>query len=192
MDVSSLSLKALLELQGHIMLELHGRGVGMSSNPTRELARHLFIRAFGWTAHPSTSSGPDAVSAKGSRIKIKGRRMLDPSDSLQMTALPDPATWSFEWLAAVVFDWNYDVVRAAVIPVSHVGAVADHDDSTGERRFTFDVDTLCVPGIYDATARLGTTLGAVREVGPARLPERVHRPRRRRLRRPVASDSLVE
>ena len=109
------SLRDLLGLHAGIMDELRRRGVARSANnPTGSLAEFLFCRAFSWEQADNSQRGYDAVDGNGKRYQIKGRRLHRYNRSRQLSAIRDVE--GFDALAAVLFDHQYRVSRAALIP----------------------------------------------------------------------------
>ena len=63
---------------------------------------------------PNSQRGYDAVDGDGKRYQIKGRRLHRYNRSRQLSAIRDVE--GFDALAAVLFDHQYRVSRAALIP----------------------------------------------------------------------------
>ena len=96
------------------MDELRRRGVARSANnPTGSLAEFLFCRAFSWEQADNSQRGYDAFDGNGKRHQIKGRRLHRYNRSRQLSAIRDVE--GFDALAAVLFDHQYRVSRAALI-----------------------------------------------------------------------------
>ena len=114
-ELKGVSLLGLLALHAGILEELRRRGVARSANnPTGSLAEFLFCRAFCWKQAPNSEKGFDATDAEGTRYQIKGRRLHRLNRSRQLSAIRNVE--GFEVLAAVLFDEQYRVSRAALIP----------------------------------------------------------------------------
>ena len=114
-EFKDVSLRDLLGLHAGIMDELRRRGVARSANnPTGSLAEFLFCRAFSWEQADNSQRGYDAVDGNGKRYQIKGRRLHRYNRSRQLSAIRDVE--GFDALAAVLFDHQYRVSRAALIP----------------------------------------------------------------------------
>ena len=99
------------------MDELRTRDVLRSeNNPTGDLAEFLFCKAYGWTQASNSEKGFDATDGAGTRYQIKGRRLNRHrrDKSRQLSAIRDFK--GFDFLAAVLFDHDYRVERAALIP----------------------------------------------------------------------------
>ncbi|ORE95963.1 hypothetical protein ATO13_03855 [Stappia sp. 22II-S9-Z10] len=146
-NLTNLHLTDVLALQYNVMGELQRRGVSRSiSNPVGQLAEYLFSGAFGWTL--ARSGGvTTATSAKGSRIRIRSRRVAASDAEANFTAINEIDDESFDWVALVVFHQNWAVCRAAVMPVPLAQSLADPENG----RLDFSDATLKVEGVFDAT-----------------------------------------
>ena len=124
MDLRDKSTTDLLALYAAIMDELRDRVVLRSANnPTGDLAEWLFCMAFGWALAPKSAKGFDATGDDGTRYQVKGRRLYRPNDSRQVSVIRDFD--QFDFLAGVVLDHDYRVLRAALIPVT-CGPISFH------------------------------------------------------------------
>lgn len=115
--LGEMTVAELLALHVQIGEELRARGVVRSANnPTGDLAERLFCVAFGWRQAPNSERGYDAMDSDGTRYQIKGRRVHRRNKSRQLSAIRDLAGGHFDVLAGVLFDDDYNVTRAALIP----------------------------------------------------------------------------
>ncbi len=116
-DLNELSVSELLALHAQIGESLRDRNIVRSANnPTGDLAEYLFCKAFGWEQAPNSERGYDATGADGARYQIKGRRIHGRNKSCQLSAIRNLASRPFDVLASVIFNDNYKVTRAALIP----------------------------------------------------------------------------
>jgi hypothetical protein len=107
----------LLQTHGAILNILRERGVIRTSNsPTGDYAESLFQKAFGWTLARNSSSGHDAVGKDGIRFQIKCRRTTRHNKSRQLGAIRNIEKQNFDCLAAVIFNEDYSVHGAVIIP----------------------------------------------------------------------------
>jgi hypothetical protein len=156
-ELTQLTSPQLLELHAQIVDELRGRGVVRSSNnPTGDLAEYLFCTAFGWTRSDNSSPAVDAVASDRTRIQIKGRRPTQYNKSRQLSALRglNSETPSFDVLAAVLFEPNYIVRRAILIPYALVLANSTFVRHTNSWRFLLRETAWEWCGIEDVTETL--------------------------------------
>jgi hypothetical protein len=113
MDISGLSPSALLALHAHVADELRSRGITRSSNNhTGDLAEYLFCKASGWTQSGNSNRSIDAVDSGGISYQVKGRRITRFNNSRQLSAIRNLARAHFDFLAGVLFNEDYTVMRA--------------------------------------------------------------------------------
>ena len=152
-DLKRASVSHLLEMHTSIMDELRHRGVLRSANnPTGDLAEHLFCTAFGWEQAPNAEKGFDASDVNSVRYQIKGRRLHKHNKSRQLSAIRDPN--GFDVLAAVLFDDNYRVTRAALIPQKVVKQRSTYLHYTNSHKFILRDNVWDDPEVLDVTQNL--------------------------------------
>lgn len=135
--------------------ELRRRGVIRSSNnPVGDLAEHLFCRAFGWKQAPNSMRDADATDDADVRYQIKGRRLTPHNNSRRLGALRELPAQGFDVLAAVLFQEDHRILRAALIPYARVVDLAKRVERTNSWRFLLRDAVWSVPGVHDVTADL--------------------------------------
>ncbi len=154
-DIGARSALQLLRLQAEIMEELRRRGVVRTyNNPVGDLAEELFCRAFRWKREGNSARSIDAVAEDGARYQIKARRMTAVNTSRQLSAIRDLAGAHFDFLASVLFDWDFSIKRAAIIPHQVVAQRAKYVAHTNSSKFMLTDDVWLEPGVIDATEPL--------------------------------------
>lgn len=157
--VKTLSVAELLVLHAQIGEELRERGVVRSANnPTGDLAEYLFCRAFGWQQAPNSVRGYDAIGPDGTRYQIKGRRIHRRNKSRQLSAIRDIEKGHFQVLAAVLFDDDFQVMKAALVPVELVVERSTFIAHTNSNRFMLRDDVWSAPGVRDVTAEIAVAM----------------------------------
>lgn len=152
-DLKGKSIAEMLALHAAINEELRFRSVLRSANnPTGDLAEYLFCAAFGWEQEANSKKGFDAVDSHGVRYQIKGRRLHSRNKSRQMSAIR--STDGFDILAGVLFDDDFCVIRAALIPANVVFERTSFVDYTKSHKFYLRDDVWEAPGVSDVTERL--------------------------------------
>lgn len=147
------TIAELLALHVAIMEELRERDVLRSANnPTGDLAEYLFCAAFGWAQESNSAKAFDAKGGDGTRYQIKGRRIHRRNRSRQLSAIRDLS--GFEILAAVLFDDEYRILRAALIPAAVVREHSTYIRHTNSHKFLLRDAIWDVPGVVDVTADL--------------------------------------
>jgi hypothetical protein len=155
MNVETLTAPELLLLHMRIGDELRKRGVTRSANnPTGDLSEYLFCKAFGWKQAGNSHANIDAVAEDGTRYQVKGRRITQFNNSRQLSAIRDLKGGHFDFIAGVLFNEDYTVMRAALIP--HLVALerAKFVERTNSHRFLLRDDVWNAPGVQDVTAAL--------------------------------------
>ena len=136
LEYQSLSTAEILKCYVELMEELRSRDILRSANnPTGDLAEYLFCKAFGWTQAVNSQSGYDATDDQNLRYQIKGRRVHRRNSSRQLSALRKLQEKPFDILAAVLFDDDYKVVKAALIPHEFVIKQAHYREHTNSHLF---------------------------------------------------------
>lgn len=157
----SRSVIDLLKCHSALMDELRDRGVIRSANnPTGDFTEYLFCAAFSWSLEGNSKKGYDAVDANGQKYQIKGRRLHKRNKSRQLSAIRDLN--GFNFLAAALFDDNYDVVRAAVIPASVVFRLSSPNPYTNSHKFLLTDDVWNNTGVKDVTTQLKKALARLK------------------------------
>lgn len=158
-DLAQMTAAELLALHAQVNEELRARGmVRSANNPTGDLAEYLFCIAFGWTQAPNSERGFDATSPDGTRFQIKGRRVHQRNPSRQLSAIRDLAGEHFDVLAGVIFDDDFRVVRAALIPFSVVKERSTYVAHTNSHKFILRDDVWDVPGVKDVTTEVAAAM----------------------------------
>jgi hypothetical protein len=157
--VKSLSVAELLVLHAEIGEELRERGIVRSANnPTGDLAEYLFCNAFGWLQAPHSERGYDAIGSDGTRFQIKGRRIHRRNKSRQLSAIRDLNGGHFDVLAGVLFDDDFKVIKAALIPIVFVIERSTFIAHTNSNKFMLRDDVWNAPGVRDVTAEIAAAM----------------------------------
>lgn len=153
MTLEGKSVTELLAMHVAAMEELRSRGVLRSANnPTGDLAEFLFCKAFGWSQKNNSAKAFDAKGQDGVRYQIKGRRVHRRNRSRQLSAIR--SLEGFDILAAILFDDDYKITRAALIPVSVVREHAKYIKHTNSQKFLLRDYIWTLDGVRDVTDEL--------------------------------------
>jgi hypothetical protein len=119
-DISGLSPRQLFELHSKIEDELRVKKIiRTANNPTGDLAEYLFRTAFDWESAGNSQAHYDAKGkTDGSLYQIKGRRITHFNGSRQLSAIRGLEGAHFDFLAGVLFNEDYSIFKAALIPHS--------------------------------------------------------------------------
>jgi|JI10StandDraft_1071094.scaffolds.fasta_scaffold87213_4 hypothetical protein len=133
-DLKSLTVGEILKLQADSLNELVSRNVLRSANkPTGDLAEYLFCNAFGWTISNNSQNGYDALCKDGFRYQIKARQLVKNNHGERMlSAIRDLEKQKFDFLAGLLFNKDYTIYKAAIIPYAVIvesnPSYAKHDN----------------------------------------------------------------
>jgi hypothetical protein len=154
-ELAGQSAADLLLLHVRVGEELRTRGmVRSANNPVGDFAEYLFCRAFGWEQAGASESGFDAVDGVGMRYQIKSRRLHSRNTSRQMSALRNMDKQPFDMLAAVLFDEDFKIWRAALIPFHVVLGRSKYGSHANSHRFLLHDDVWNIGGVQDVTETL--------------------------------------
>ncbi|HMN71429.1 MAG TPA: hypothetical protein PKA55_06125 [Rhodoblastus sp.] len=152
-ELAAKSVAELLLLHAEVLEEMRHRGVVRSANnPTGDLAEYLFCAAFGWKQENNSAKSVDARDSDGLRYQIKGRRLHGLNKSRQLSAIRDLD--GFDVLAAVLFNNDYTVRRAALIPAAVVRKQANFIEHTNSHKFLLRDAVWDEAGVEDVTEPL--------------------------------------
>lgn len=154
-DLTGLTPPQLLVLHSKLADELRARGITRSSNnPTGDLAEYLFCKSFGWKQADNSQPNVDAIGPDGMRYQIKGRRITRFNKSRQLSAIRDMAGSHFDFIAGVLFNEDFTVMRAALIPHATALKRSTYVAHTNSHRFLLRDSIWEADGVRDVTINL--------------------------------------
>jgi hypothetical protein len=160
--VQTFSVPELLSGYGIILDELKRREIVRSANsPLSDYAELLFCNTFGWAREGNSAAGHDATDGEGLRYQIKGRRLTRSNGSRQMSAIRKLDEGPFDFLAGLLVDENFLVLRAAIVPIEIVRAKSSHVGHTNSWRFLLRDEVWNEPGVRDVTASIREAVAAI-------------------------------
>ncbi len=155
-ELNNLSVAELLRLYVGISEQLRFRGITRGENvPTGDLAEFLFCHSYSWIQASNSEKAFDAKDNEGKRYQIKGRRIHQRTSSRQLSAIRDLD--GFDVLAAVLFDHDYRVSRAALIPNRIVRKRSVHVAHDNKWQFMLTDDVWNEESVNDVTGILENT-----------------------------------
>jgi hypothetical protein len=146
------SIADLLRNYGSAIDALSARGVIRTKNVVGDYAESLFARAMNWSLESNSSKAFDARDAVRT-FQIKGRRLSPANRSCELGGMPVDASIRFDALAAVIFEANFEVLHAALVPASVLIELRTSRE-TARPRFVFRRSVLDVDGVEDVTDAL--------------------------------------
>jgi len=107
----------LLRVFAAVIDELQRRNIARSiNNPVADYTEWLVATKLGLRLVGNSSSGYDATAADGTRYQIKGRRVGAETTSIQLSALRNLKDHNIDHLVGVVFEPDFAIRHAALVP----------------------------------------------------------------------------
>ena len=155
MDWPAFSNQQLLGLYAELMEVLRTRGVVRSSNnPVADFTEGLVAKALGLEVCGNSNSGYDATDPDGIRYQIKGRRVTPQNASTQLSAMRRLQDRPFDIMAAVLFNPDFTVRYAALVPIEAVLKYSNFVEHTNSYTFLFRPSVLEDPLVQDITSKV--------------------------------------
>jgi hypothetical protein len=124
--LNKLTTAELLSTHSAVLDELRKRNVIRSNNnPTGDYAEWLVSTKLKLSLANTSAKGFDAIDGD-IRYQIKGRRVTPKNKSTQLSVIRNLEGEDFDFLVAVVFDNEWNVLRAAKISHQTVSAIATY------------------------------------------------------------------
>ncbi len=156
------SPEELLALYGRIVEELLSRGVVRSTNnPVADYSEYLVARAFNLTLVANANIGFDAIGDDDVRYQVNARRLTPRNGSRQLgfirglEAADDP----FDVLVGILFETDFRIRRAALIPIEVVRERAARVDYVNGWRFILGDAVWSVTTVRDVTDAIRRAAG---------------------------------
>lgn len=144
------STKELLQLSGKILDELSARKiVRTSNNPVSGYTEWLLSQRLGLTLCGNSEKGFDSTDNRGVKYEIKARRVTPTNKSRQLSAIRDIEGEHFNFLIAVVYNKDFEVILALKIPRSVVVAKARYVKSNNSYKLMAEDSLKDEPGVED-------------------------------------------
>ena len=124
------------------------------NNPVADYAEWLVAQSLGLLLAPKSSKGFDASDIEGTKYEIKARRLTADNTSRQVSAIRSIGDQQFDFLAGVLFDHDFNVLRAAKIPWLVVSELSTHRKHTNAAVFHLRDSVWDIPGVVDLTEQL--------------------------------------
>jgi hypothetical protein len=149
------SVRQLLRIHADVLSELRDREIVRTGNsPLGDYAELLFATAFSWELANNSSAGHDAVDRDGRRYQIKARRVTSRNKSRQLSAIRKLPEATFDYLACVLFDENYAILKAIIIPHMLVTRIVKRTEHTNSWRLMLTDNVWNLDGVRDVTSEL--------------------------------------
>lgn len=158
MDIHSLRHQPadfLLRLYAETLEEFRRRNlVRSSNNPVADYAEKIAAHALGLRLVGNSSAGHDGEDATGGRFQIKGRRITPHNSSRQLSAIRKLDSKPFDSLVGIIFDADFCIHRACVVPLDIVQARAVFSKHVNGHRLVLRDDVWGITGVRDVTSEM--------------------------------------
>jgi hypothetical protein len=142
----------LLSLFASVMEELRRREVVRSSNnPVADYTEWLVARSLSLKLRPGSSTGFDAEDKDGKKYEIKGRRLTAHNGSTQLSAIRGLELRHFDYLVGVLFEPDFTVKRACMVPHDEVVRAATYRKHVNAWILHLKPSIWSQPGVQDVT-----------------------------------------
>ena len=153
--LAALHDSALFALYGDVMAEIQRRGIPRTANnPIADYAEVLVARGLRLTMKGKSNTGHDAVDAEGQRYEVKSRRLARNSKVRMFGAIRRLEKKHFDFLAAVLFEDDFRVSRAVLVPHERVKQIAKFKEHTNAWIVLNDSRLWDAPDALDITEKL--------------------------------------
>jgi hypothetical protein len=160
--VHARKVNELLEIHSAILEELRERKIVRSSNgPVGDYAEFLFAKAFAWELVNNSQKGYDAKDTDGQSYQIKSRRITLHNGSRQLSPLRRLPEKSFDFLAGVLFNADYSIYRAVILPHSVIEPRCRFSKHTNGWLFKLEDNVWQMPDARDVTPQLKSAAAAL-------------------------------
>jgi hypothetical protein len=155
-DVKNFKSSELFEFYASILDELRERKIVRSSNaPLGDYCESLFCKAFNWNQHRNSKAGFDAdETSSGNRYQIKGRRITKYTKTRQLGIIRQLPGKQFDFLAACLFNEDFSVRRAAIIPHELIEPYSKYSKHSNGWQFQLKENVWELRGVEDVTNQL--------------------------------------
>lgn len=148
LHLSKLEPIDLLRQYTAVIDELKSRGIVRTNNaPLGDFTEWLIAKSMDLQLAPNSKAGYDAISDAGVKFQIKARRVTPDNNSRQLGAIRKYKEADFDYLVAVIFDENFSLIEAYLIPHEIVGKYGRFQEHTNALNLLMTGAILEDPGI---------------------------------------------
>lgn len=154
-DPDALSDRELLVLYGRVLDTLRSRGTTRSANnPVADYAEGLCKKALNLTLAAKSTTGYDGTDPSGHKIEVKARRITKENGSRQLSAIRGIGSQHFDYLAGVLFNADFSVMKGCLIPYAVIKEHGNHVEHSNSHRFLLRDSVWTLKGVRDITETL--------------------------------------
>jgi len=157
MDFTALTESELLQMHAGVIDELLRRGVVRTgNNPIGDYTEWLVCDRLDLVLQPNSRASYDGIDSTGVRYQIKGRRSQRATGNVQLSVIRNLEQIGFDYLIAVVFNSDYTIRFAAMIPHSILSEVSSYRKHVNGHVPIVRENIFERNGVVDITKRLAT------------------------------------
>jgi hypothetical protein len=153
-EPKSLTTPQLLQYYSRILDELRARKIIRTSNsPIGDYAEWLVAKQLGLTLVANSTSGYDAEDLSSPKLKfqIKSRRITQHNKSRQLSAIRNLKNHDFDYLIAVLFNEQVEVVKVVKMPHEIIEKYARYSQHVNAYILTLHDNIFSDPMVEDLT-----------------------------------------
>ncbi len=151
-ELETLTTPQLLEYYSRILEELRQRKIIRTSNsPIGDYAEWLIANQLGLTLAINSTSGYDAKDSSGLKFQIKCRRLTLHNKSRQLSAIRNLKNKDFDYLIAVLFNDQIQVLQVLKIPHEIIEKYARYSQHVNAHILTLRDSIISDPMVEDLT-----------------------------------------
>jgi len=153
-EPESLTTPQLLQYYVQILDALRERGIIRTSNgPVGDYAEWLVAEKFKLTLENNSKAGYDGVDKAGVKYQIKGRRITKHNLSKQLSAIRNLQNHDFDFLIAVLFNEQFEILQVVKIPHEIIDKYARYREHVHAHILVLGANILSEPTVEDLTAQ---------------------------------------
>jgi len=137
-----------------MLMELHDRGILRTNNLLGDYAEHLVAEAMGLRREKCSNKGYDLVDESERKYEVKARRMTEATGARELGAFRNLDAPQFHLLAGVLFNKDFSVYKACLVPAEIVREKAIPCGYQHSRKFHLRDSVWEIPEVRDITVEL--------------------------------------
>jgi hypothetical protein len=154
-NLDDFTIRELLVLYGKVLDTLRARETTRSANnPVADYAEGLCKVALKLTLAAKVMTGYDGIDPSGNKIEVKARRITKENGSRQLSAIRGIDRHHFDYLAGVLFNADFSVMKGCLIPYAVIKEHGKHNEHVNSHRFLLRDSVWALPGVRDITEAL--------------------------------------
>ncbi len=166
-DLDTLSDHQLMTLHGQLLQRLRARGVIRTGNaPTGDYAEYIVAKALNGTLETNSRKGWDVSCEQYGQVQVKSRVVMNiaAKDQRQLSVF---RSFGFDHLAVVLFNADYTLLWAAVLPKQLVQDKVFHQPYVNGHIMFADDKLLDVEGVVNLSDDLRGVMENPATLSPA-------------------------